>query len=291
MADYICVEVLLENEKTEFKKYGVEFMPTMLILTSEGRETGRFEDFHPPADFIRKLGECAAAEKNLKKAAALLTENPESAEGLYLRAAGYLYKTGEMEKTFENLDKLALLKPEKESRIYVCKGLLMLAEIADKRHGKKSQPNSPSSLSERSKLLKRIVEIDPKNETGQTVEALYRLGVSQIRNAEEMRKFFDRVRAFDPRDTSGYADDMAFAESMAPFYAKDYKTAASLLEDFTGKYAKSELVPSAYFQTARCYYYAKDKNKAAEVLEKLLREYPKAKEANSARSLLKRLQK
>jgi pentatricopeptide repeat protein len=136
-----------------------------------------------------------------------------------------------------------------------------------------------------------LVEIDSKNESGHFLEACFQLGLSERRNPGEMKKYFDKIRKLDPQDKSGYADKMAYAEALAPFYSKDYKTVAANLEKFIKKYSKSALVPKAYFYMANCYLKARDVSKAIEAFEKLVKEYPDTSEAKKAGARLKKLKK
>lgn len=279
--------MLAEEEKEPFKKHNIKYLPTMLILTPEGREIGRFGDFYPPQVFIEKLNECAAAEDNLKKARELLSKDPESEQGLFLNALGNLYKDGKLADACSDFEKLAQKELTQANKACIFKAVWMLADTARLRFDKKTW------VKERNKYLGKLVEIDAKNESGHLIQALYKLGASAMvqKDTVLMKKHFDRIRELDPQDNSGYADDMAYAQAYAPYYSKDYRSAAANLEKFIQKYGKSELAPAACSKLAVCWYRAKEKQKAIEALEKLLRDYPQAKEVDSARKWLKRLKK
>jgi len=283
----------MEKEKEPFQKYDITVLPTMVVMTPEGREIGRFGDFYPPKEFIVLIAECAAADDNLKKAEKLLAadpqnpQNPQNPQGLFFRALGNLYKVGKLEETFADLDKLVKMEPDGDTRLLVCEALWKLSSLESRRVDKKT------AIEARNRHLERLVQIDPQNDSGHLLDASYTLGVSAmaLKKADEMNRHFDRIKKLDPQDKSGYDDDIAFAKAMAPFYKREFKTAAEALRKFIAGYAGSTLLPKAYVQLSVCWYRAKEKDKAIETLEKLLKEFPEAKEIESARKWLKRLKK
>jgi len=273
---YVCVEVFAEDDMPSFEKYGVESMPTMMFITTEGREIGRFGAFKPPADFVRALSECVSSSDNIEKGKKLLAGDPKNAEGLYLLALGYLYQKGRSDSVIENIEKLKKLDVNKDNKVFICRGLKILSKIKKEAF---------------SEALLKIVEIDPENESGETIHALYMLGILKRTNSEQMKGFFEKLRKLDPDDKHGYDDDMAFAEALIPYYKKDYKKTIKNLKDFMDKYKNSELASKALLQIASCWYRAKEKDKCIEELDRLLKQYPDSGEAGSAKALLKRLKK
>jgi outer membrane protein assembly factor BamD (BamD/ComL family) len=279
------VEVLLEEDKKAFERHKVPGMPVMLILTSEGREVGRFGGFHPPDKFIEKLNECRAVDVNLAKAAKLLDENPKNAEGLYLRAVANLYRNGKEKEAFKDLDILSGMALTEQNKIHVFKAIWKLAQTSGVRFEKRM------AAKERNKYLETLVKKDEKNESGRIPEALYLLGLSSLRDAAKMKQYFDKARKTDPQNKSGFADDIAFVEALAPYYSKNYASAATNLKGFIDKFKESNLVPQAYAKLALCQYRAKEKQKTMETLEKLIKEFPESREAGPARKWLEKLKK
>ncbi|MBW2993669.1 tetratricopeptide repeat protein [Candidatus Woesearchaeota archaeon] len=274
-----------EKEKEVFEKYRIKYMPTMLILTPGGKELGRFVGFYAPDRFIEILNECVSADDNLQEAKKILSGNAESAQGLYLRVLGNLYKEGKHKDAFADLDRLAKMKVTETNKKYVLDALWRLAGFSVKRLDSKIRAE------EKKKHLQRLVELDKKNESSHVFEALYHLGISEMRNPEKMKEYFDKLRKLDSEDKSGFADNMAFAEAIAPYYSKEYKKAAANLENFVKKYADSEIAPKAYAQLAVCWYRAKEKDKTIDVLETLIKKFPDTKEAAAAKKWLTRLRK
>ncbi len=277
--------MLYENEPEAFKKHDVKYLPTMLVLTPEGKELGRFGGFFPPDKFVETIKECTASDNNLEKAGKLLEKDSGSAEGLYLRALGNIYKKDKLNEAFADLDKLAAKEIIEKNRIYVCGALWKLAEKASQRYDAKTRQKRKTDY------LEKLVKADPKNESGRVPEALYLLGVASLRTPDKMKEYFDRLKKLDPNDKSGLADDAAFAQSLAPYYEREYAKAAGNLEQFIKEHADSELAPQAYSKMAVCHYRAKDVDKTIATLEKLIEKYPKSKEAESAAKWLEQLKK
>ncbi len=282
LKSYVCVEVFWEKERKTFKKYDIDEIPVILVITPEGREVGRFYGFLPPGKFIEAVKDCTAAEENLKKGQKLLSEDPKSAKGLYLRGLGRFCKR-KAEEAKADLKKVAAQEPEGDNKYYVRAALWKLAQIAQSENDNKV----------RDSYLEKLVAADPKNESGFVVEVLYTLGVSAMvkKDIALMKERFKAAMALDPEDRAGFADDIAFAEAFAPFYARKFKEAAANLEEFIKNHEKSELLPKAYYQMAICCYYLKDRAKTASVLGKLVEKYPRSPEAQKAEKLLKRLKK
>jgi tetratricopeptide (TPR) repeat protein len=281
----VSVEVLYENEPEPFKKHDIKHLPTMLVLTPEGKEIGRFGGFYPPDKFVETIRECTASDKNLERAGKLLEEDSGNAEGLYLRALGNLYKKDKQKEAFADMDKLVSKEINEKNRIYICGALWKLAATAHLRYDVKTRQKRKTDY------LEKLTKADPKNVSGRVPEALYLLGVSNLRTPDKMREYFDKLRKLDPEDKYGLADDAAFAEALAPYYSREYAKAAGNLEQFIGKNTRSELLPHAYSKLALCYYRAKDTGKTIATLEKLIEKYPKSKEARAAAKWLERLRK
>jgi len=289
MDDFICVEVFAEDDIDSFRKYNVEGMPTLMLISAKGEEIGRFGGFKPPEEFLKAIEECLISMDNIKKGAELLEKNKEDAKGLYLRALGYLYQRGKEAELFKDLDKLAALKPDENNKTFICKGLKILSDNLSKRPGRIKPKTIEAAEKEYSAPLIKIIEVDPENKIGETVHALYKLGVASVRDANKRKEYFDKLKKLDPQDKSGYADDIAFVEALAPFYKRDYKETAENLQAFIEKHKSSKLVPKALFQLANCWYRLKEKGKCAEVLEKLINEYPDSGLIDSAKKVLKRV--
>lgn len=285
LSRFVAVEVLKEKELAVFKKYDVQFMPTIAVLAADGSEVGRFTGFYPPDEFVEKLSECASADENLKKAKDLLEKEGESAEGLYLRALGSLYKKDKLNEAFSDFDKAAAKEADEKSRNYICCALWKLAETAHLRFDVKTRQK------QRAEYLEKLVKTDPANTSGLVPKALYQLGLGNLRNSQEMKKYFDKLKKIDPEDRSGLADDAAFAEALAPYYSKEYGKAAGGIEEFMKKHPGSKLVPQAYSKIALCYYRAKDVEKAMKSLEELVEKYPNSREAEPAAKWLEQLRK
>jgi TolA-binding protein len=266
-------------------------MPTLMLISAEGEEIGRFGGFKPPEEFMQALKECRNSLDNIKTGGELLDKNKEDAKGLYLRALGNLYQREKISELFKDLDKLTALKPDETNKAFICKGLRMLSENISKRPGRVKPETAEAAEKEFEAPLLKIVEIDPGNESGETVHALYRLGVASVRDQEKKKGYFDKLKKLDPQDKYGYADNMAFVEALAPFYKRDYRKTAENLQVFVENNKSSELVPKALFQLANCWYRLGEKSKCAEVLEKLIEGYPDSNLVDSAKKVLERVKK
>ena len=266
-------------------------MPTLMLISAKGEEIGRFGGFKPPEEFLKAVKECLVSLDNIKKGAELLEKNKEDAKGLYMRALGNLYQRGKATELFKDLDKLAALKPDENNKAFICKGLRMLSDNLSKRPGRVKPKTIEAAEKEFSTPLLRIVEIDPDNKTGETVHALYKLGIASVRDADKKKEYFDKLKKLDPEDKYGYADNIDFVMALAPFFKRDYRKTAENLQTFMDKHKSSKLIPKALFQLANCWYRLKEKAKCAEVLEKLIKEYPDSGLTESAKKILKRVNK
>jgi len=260
----------------------VDAIPAILVINTEGREIGRFYLFREHWKFIEEVKNCKEADNNLKKAESILAQKKDSAEGLYLRGLGRIYKR-KAEEAKSDWKKVAEKEPKGEQTKWVRKALYKLAQIAQVE----------KNMDVRDTYYKKLIGADPKNESGLAIEAHYTLGISAMvgKDTELMKKHFEAARTLDPQDKAGFADDIAFAGAIAPYYKRDFKAAAGGIEKFIEKYKESELVPKAKFQLAVCCYYLKDKAKAIDIVEKLLKNHPGVLISKKAEKLLKRLKK
>jgi tetratricopeptide (TPR) repeat protein len=291
LSDYSCVEVFVEDDKKSFEKYGVKSLPTLMFLTADGAEIGRFTGHKPPDEFVKAVEECSRSLDNIDEGQKRLSENPEDAEGLYLCAVGYLYQDGGIEKMFANLDKLVQLKPTNDNRAFICKGLRILSDNIARRPGRVAPRNKEAAQAEFQTPLLRIIEIDPDNRCGETVRALYKAGLIELAKSGTCKDYFEKARKLDPDDKCGYEDDMELVEAGAPCRDGDYAKAAGNLSGFIERNSDSELVPKALLLLASCLYRTKESEKYVQTLEKLVTEYPRSTEAKSARRLLERAKK
>lgn len=93
-SNFVPVKIHVKEQPDTFKRFGVQWTPTLMILDSDGKEQYRFEGYLPPEDFLAQVdlglaksdfahGAFADAERRFREIVQKYSKSETAAEAAY----------------------------------------------------------------------------------------------------------------------------------------------------------------------------------------------------------------
>lgn len=134
--------------------------------------------------------------------------------------------------------------------------------------------------------IEKRFEADPKD-----AELAFRLAekLEGRRMYEEASSYYNTVVDLDPKDEKGNSDDALFSLAWLEVRKKEYLKGVDAFKYFLQKFPKSEMVTDAEVSIPGCYAKAGDTTKALKLYERFLTEHPDSPDTDWVKDKIKEL--
>lgn len=229
---YVSVYVYLDAPSPLAKQFGIEAIPTVFLVTSDGTRVRKWEGYVGPEDYRKGLDDASAAFPKIKDLEAKLKLDPDSLE-LNAEAAGYYQALGRARASADALKRVAGRTDDAKARARVLVRVL----------GQLYSLDTEDALND--EMLAVAAEME-KLDSGQRGEALAaRAQVSMNREKhEDAIKLFEEVVEKHPACDKA-AVSLLWLADLYHHSQKDNAKALQSLERILKDYPKSDVVDDA----------------------------------------------
>jgi thioredoxin-like negative regulator of GroEL len=229
---YVNVSVYLDGPNPVAKQFGVESIPTVFLVASDGTRVRKWEGYLGPDEYRKGLDLAAAAHPKLRDLEAKLKLDPDSAE-LNAEAAKLYESLGRSRATADALKRVAGRQEDPKAR----------AKTLVRALGHLTMVDAEEAVNEEMIALAAEVEkLDP-SQRGEALAVRAQVAMNREKVDDAIRLFEEVVEKHPTCDKA--AASLLWLADLYHHAKKDNPKAKKTLEKILEKYPKSDVVDDA----------------------------------------------